>query len=233
MPDASVYDGGMPALLVRDACEMKCFCVRFGMTLLGLVLAGCRPADRLIGLGTLTSTRDVTESDDAPHVSTNIAKSAFPVVEDTEKDQTGPLPAAVAAEKFRVPPGFSVEVFASEPLVRNPIAADFDDRGRLWVAENFSYAERPVNWRTDYHDDVIILSDDDGDGTAETRKVFTSVDGPLMGLVLGRGGVFLITPPRLVFIPDADGDDRPDGEPITLLTALPFRRKAITPWRTD
>src|SRR5437016_6901714 len=64
----------------------------------------------------------------------------FPEPHDTEKSPDQPMPAEEAAHKFRVPDGFSVRVFASEPTVRNPIASAWDGRGRLWVAENFTYA---------------------------------------------------------------------------------------------
>ena len=54
-----------------------------------------------------------------------------------------PYPPAEAAAGFRTPEGFRVGVFAAEPDVRNPIAMAWDRRGRLWVAENYTYAELP------------------------------------------------------------------------------------------
>ncbi len=44
-----------------------------------------------------------------------------------------------AAEAMQVPPGFKVTLFAGEPDVQQPIAMALDDRGRLWIAEAYSY----------------------------------------------------------------------------------------------
>src|SRR2546421_3132477 len=67
----------------------------------------------------------------------------FPKPHDTEKSTARPLPPEEAARGFRVPAGFTVDVFAAEPNVCNPIAMTWDGRGRLWVAENYTYAELP------------------------------------------------------------------------------------------
>src|SRR4051794_7681301 len=66
----------------------------------------------------------------------------FPEIYDSEKGNAKPMAPAGAAQGFRMPEGFHVNVFAAEPAVRNPIAAAWDGRGRLWVAENYTYAER-------------------------------------------------------------------------------------------
>src|SRR4051794_39154004 len=71
-----------------------------------------------------------------------VAADDFPAPYDSEPGSARPLPAAEAARAFRVPEGFRVTVFAAEPDVRNPIAMAWDARGRLWVAENYTYAER-------------------------------------------------------------------------------------------
>src|SRR5205823_1752167 len=52
---------------------------------------------------------------------------------------TAPLPPAEAQQKFTVPPGFEVRLFASEPDVINPVAMTWDERGRLWVLELYEY----------------------------------------------------------------------------------------------
>ncbi len=127
----------------------------------------------------------------------------------------GPQPAPVSpresAGKMTVPPGFSVDLFASEPDVRQPIAFTIDPRGRLWVVECYSY---PF-WLggPDKTDRIIILEDKDGDGKAESRKVFWEGGTNLTGIALGFGGVWVSATPNLLFIPDADGDDVPDGPP--------------------
>lgn len=110
-----------------------------------------------------------------------------------------------------MPPGFRVQVFAAEPDVQNPIGMSWDARGRLWIAENYTYAERPTKFELGLRDRVVILADKDGDGQSDERKVFTDEVQMLTGLEVGRGGVWAICPPQLLFIPDANGDDTPDG----------------------
>ena len=127
----------------------------------------------------------------------------------------GPLPPGESASRMTVPEGFHVTLFASEPDVRQPIAFAIDPRGRLWVVENFSYP----NWRTkpEGKDRIIILEDVNGDGKFDTRKVFYDRGANLTGLALGFGGVWVCDTPNLIFIPDKDGDDVPDGEPTVEL----------------
>jgi putative membrane-bound dehydrogenase-like protein len=136
---------------------------------------------------------------------------------DTEKSPSRPLAPYEAAAGWRLPPGFSVSVVAAEPDVRQPIALSFDPRGRLWVAENFTYAEPPVLFSTNLDDRVLILEDADHDGRAESRKVFLDGLKLLTSVETGLGGVWLLCPPRLLFVPDRDGDDVPDGPPETIL----------------
>ncbi len=121
---------------------------------------------------------------------------------------------AVAA--MSIPEGFEVSVFASEPDIAEPIAFCFDDRGRMWVAENFNYRTRGEH-TDDQVSRIQILEDTDGDGVFDEKKTFTDKLTFSSGLALGFGGVFVGSPPNLTFIPDADGDDKPDGPPQVLL----------------
>ena len=122
-----------------------------------------------------------------------------------------------ALASLKLPPGFTATLFAHEPDVQNPIAMTFDPRGRMWVAENYTYADKTLRFDLALRDRVIILEDKDGDGRAESRKVFTDQVQLLTSVELGRGGVWLMCPPQLLFIPDKDGDDVPDGEPQVVL----------------
>ena len=136
----------------------------------------------------------------------------FPAPFNSEKDAAAmPLPAAEAAAAMDVPTGFHVGVFAAEPDVQNPIAMALDPRGRLWIAENHTYAERPIKMDTRLRDRVLIFTDRDGDGTADERKVFLDDLEQLTSVEVGLGGVWLLCPPRLLFVPDRNGDDVPDG----------------------
>lgn len=130
-----------------------------------------------------------------------------------EPEIDAPLPPAEAARTMSVPPGFRVTLFAGEPDVCQPISFCFDDRGRLWVAEAYNY---PTHG-TKPGDRILVFEDVDGDGQFDRRAVFYDQLNYVTGLEVGFGGVWVVSPPSLVFIPDRDGDDRPDGPPVTLL----------------
>src|SRR5687768_10456370 len=122
----------------------------------------------------------------------------------------GPAPADQAADRFSLPPGFAATLFTGEPDLVQPIAFTFDDRGRLWVVENFSYP----GWAGEGNDRVLILEDRDHDGRFDQRKVFLDNGSNLSGIEWGFGGVWLCSTPNLVFVPDRDADDVPDGDAV-------------------
>jgi putative membrane-bound dehydrogenase-like protein len=126
------------------------------------------------------------------------------------------LKPAEAVAKMSVPEGFEVSVFAAEPDIAEPIAFCFDHRGRMWVAENFNYQTRREH-TNDPVSRIQILEDTDGDGVFDQKKTFTDKLTFTSGLACGFGGVFVGSPPNFTFIPDADGDDKPDGPPQILL----------------
>src|SRR6266850_6936172 len=141
----------------------------------------------------------------------------FPVPYNSEPDRSGPMAASEAAARMQLPPGFKATVFAAEPDVQNPIAMAWDVRGRLWVAENYTYAESGKRFDLNLRDRILIFEDTDGDGRFDTRKVFTDDVQMLTSIEVGRGGVWLMCPPQLRFIPDRDRDDVPDGPPEVVL----------------
>jgi putative membrane-bound dehydrogenase-like protein len=125
------------------------------------------------------------------------------------------LPAKDAARVMKVPHGFEVTVSAAEPDVKQPIAMAYDDRGRLWVAEAYEYPVRAPEGKG--RDRILIFQDIDGDGSFDKRKVFMEKLNLVSGLEVGFGGVWVGAAPYLMFIPDRNGDDVPDGEPEILL----------------
>jgi putative membrane-bound dehydrogenase-like protein len=132
-----------------------------------------------------------------------------------------PVPVKDAAARMTVPPGFKVTLFAGEPDLVQPIAFSFDDRGRLWVVENHSYPD----WKAKPEDRVLIFEDKDGDGTFDVKTVFWDKGQNLSGINLGYGGVWLCSTPNLIFIPDKDGDDKPDGPPQVILDGWDLKAK--------
>ncbi len=109
--------------------------------------------------------------------------------------------------------GFQVELIAAEPDVRQPIAFCFDERGRMWVAEAFSYPNKQPDGKG--KDRIGILEDADGDGSFETHKVFIDGLNLVSGIEIGFGGVWVGAAPELLFIPK-DANDQP-GKPQVLL----------------
>jgi putative membrane-bound dehydrogenase-like protein len=116
-----------------------------------------------------------------------------------------------AARAMSVPEGFHVTLFAGEPDVQQPIAMAIDDRGRLWIAEAYAYPIRVAD--EEARDRILIFHDTDGDGRFDERKVFISGLNLVSGLELGYGGVWVGAAPYLMFIPDRNRDDVPDGPP--------------------
>ncbi len=145
------------------------------------------------------------------------ASDDFPAPRNTELSTSRSQPAVEAAAGFRVPAGFRVSVFASEPDVQNPIAMAWDRRGRLWIAENYTYSDTTDRFDLRQRDRVLIFEDTDGDGRFNRRTVFTDDVQMLASIEDGFGGVWLLCPPRLLFIPDRNGDDVPDGPADVML----------------
>jgi putative membrane-bound dehydrogenase-like protein len=136
--------------------------------------------------------------------------------------QDRPLPPREAAVRMTLPDGFKATLFAGEPDVVQPIAMCFDSRGRLWVAECMSYP----NWHTNTKegkDRILIFEDTDNDGVFDKRTVFADKLANVTALQVGFGGVFVGATPYLLFIPDKNGDDIPDGPPEILLDGFDIK----------
>jgi len=144
-------------------------------------------------------------------------EEAFPKPFDTEPSPTKPLSANESASRIRLPEGFRATVFASEPDVCQPMSMTTDARGRLWVAENYTYSERPTVFNDQLRDRILIFEDSNNDGRYDKRTVFWEGAQRLMSIEIGDGGVWAICLPELVFIADKDGDDVPDAAPEVLL----------------
>ena len=146
--------------------------------------------------------------------STSLADDLPPGVANTQNPKDISLSPQESLARIKVPDGFHVTLFAGEPDVRRPIAFDFDDRGRLWVVENYSHPK----WKADNATDrIIILEDTDHDGQFDERTIFWDKGRYLTGIAFGHGGVWIANTPELSFIPDRDGDDKPDSDPIVML----------------
>jgi len=133
----------------------------------------------------------------------------------TDQYKYAGLAPEAAAQAMTLPPGFKATLFAGEPDVKQPIAMALDDRGRLWVAEAYSYPIKVPEKNA--KDRILIFEDTNHDGKFDKVKVFKDNLNLVSGLEIGFGGVWVGAAPQLLFIPDRDGDDVPDGEPEVVL----------------
>lgn len=122
-----------------------------------------------------------------------------------------------ALESLQLPEGFKATLFAADPQITQPIGMAIDARGRLWLAENNTYAEVALNFDLSQKDRILVLEDGDHDGVAEKQKEFWGEGRKLTSVEVGFGGVWALAPPQLLFIPDRNGDDVPDGPPEVVL----------------
>jgi len=131
-----------------------------------------------------------------------------------EKGKLGSLdysPAQEQLKHFKLAPGYEINLVASEeqfPELANPVALNFDNRGRLWVSTMASYP----HWKpkTKLDDKLLIFEDHDHDGRADECKVFAGGLHQPTGFEIGRGGVYVGQQPDILFLQDTDGDDRAD-----------------------
>lgn len=112
--------------------------------------------------------------------------------------------------------GFEVSLFADEaqfPELVNPVQMQFDTKGRLWAAVWPTYPTwEPLK---EMKDALIIVHDDDKDGTADRVTEFARVQNPL-GFEFWNGGVIVTCAPEIIFLKDTDGDDVADVRTIML-----------------
>jgi len=129
---------------------------------------------------------------------------------------------------FHVPPGFTVQLFASEPMINKPINMAFDARGRLWVSSTveYPYAAAKDRWADpqgsrvqDSRDAIKILEDTDGDGKAD--KVTDFADG--LNVPTGvlpwhkpedKDGCIAWSIPNIWYFADTDGNGKCDKREV-------------------
>jgi putative membrane-bound dehydrogenase-like protein len=118
-----------------------------------------------------------------------------------------------AIAKMTVPPGFSVELVASEPEIVNPVAMTIDERGRFWITESLEYPRQSAG---PGRDRVKILEDTDGDGKADKFTVFAEGLNIPSGIAVGAGGVWVANSPDILFYKDTDGDGKADSKEVVI-----------------
>lgn len=138
-------------------------------------------------------------------------------------------------------PDLQVELLLHEPLIAQPTHLSFDARGRLWVAQYRQYPypagvrmlSRDKYYRSHFdrvppppphqdrgRDRLSIHEDTDGDGRYDVHKVFVDGLNLANAALPAPSGVWVMNTPYLLFYPDADGDDVPDGPPAVHLSGF-------------
>jgi len=152
------------------------------------IFPGCRNPS-----GTNDKTMAATDSSD--NFADNIRKTEFQSPEEERK-------------AFKLPPGFEITLFASEPDISKPINMEFDSRGRLWVTNTIEYP-MPARGRTG-RDRITILEDTDGDGKADKFTNFTDSLNIPIGITLVPNGAIAYSIPNIYKFTDNNGDDKAD-----------------------
>lgn len=115
---------------------------------------------------------------------------------------------------IRVPDGFTIECVAGPPLVGHPMLANFDERGRLFIAESAGKNLRPAELETELPNFVRMLEDTDGDGTFDKSTIFADKMTLPMGALPYRGSVYVAAPPNIWRLQDTDDDGVADKREI-------------------
>lgn len=122
-----------------------------------------------------------------------------------------------AVKSMTLVKGYKANVWASEPMMTQPMAFCWDNRGRIWIAENRDYESRGHGFSNSGDSRILILEDTDRDGVADKRKVFMEGLAFPAAIAVGFDGVFVGAPPNLLFIPDRNKDDVADEKDIEVL----------------
>ena len=156
-------------------------------------------------------------------------------------DGSKPLTPEETLQHFKIAPGLKMEIVASEPVISQPLNMHFDERGRLWVVQYLQYPF-PAGLKIVKYDEylravfdkvpppppnhfkgkdrITILESSKGDGVFDKARDFVSDLNIARSVVTGRGGVWILNPPYLLFYPDKDRDDVPDGDPRVVLSGF-------------
>lgn len=128
------------------------------------------------------------------------AKNAAP------KQMQLPLEAAESMKHIVHPNDFELKLFVSEPQIKRPICMNWDERGRLWIAESVDYP----NNRTENNDRIVICEDTDNDGKADKFTVFADKLSIPTSFVFANGGIVVTQAPNTLFLKSSKGDDKAD-----------------------
>ena len=141
-------------------------------------------------------------------------------------------------KSIQVEPGFTVELVATEPLVKDPIAFEWGADGKLWVVEMGDYP-LGVDGKGKPGGVVRFLEDTDGDGRYDKQTTFLDGLGFPTGVMPWRNGVLVACAPDIFYAEDRDGDGKADHREVLFTgfgrgkPAAPAERLRAGPGRLD
>ena len=127
-----------------------------------------------------------------------------------------PLTVKESQSLIQIPPGFQLDLFASEPDINTPVAMAFDEKGRLWYLETTDYPNEINVAEGMGNDKIKIVEDTDGDGKADKFTTFADKLSVPTSLVFHDGGVIVSQAPHFLFLKDTDGDEKADVREIIM-----------------
>ena len=158
-----------------------------------------------------------------------------------QRDDTPPTPPQEAVKKFTMRDGFAIDLVASEPDLVQPLYMSFDSRGRLWVVQYIQY-QFPAGLKImsyDQHlravydkvpeppphgvkgaDKITVFESTKGGGIYDKHKDVITGLNIATAAIKGAGGIWVMNAPYLLFYPDANDDDIPDGDPEVCLSGF-------------
>jgi putative heme-binding domain-containing protein len=160
---------------------------------------------------------------------------------ETTRKAFGGLKPAEALKALTTPDDLKLEQVLAEPIVAQPVSISFDERGRLWVVQYLQYPNpaglkmlsRDIWWRAVYdkipaappnhvrgRDKITIHESTKGDGVYDKHTTFVDGLNIATAACRGRGGVWVLNPPYLLFYPTKDNADHPTGDPVVHLSGF-------------
>ncbi|WP_373514718.1 c-type cytochrome [Persicitalea sp.] len=189
-----------------------------------LILSGCAP------------TKEKSNSKQIEEVAANEDVAAYMKAFEGRGDlsDTSQLtPPQKALAGFRYPDDLKLELVLAEPAIHQPLDISFDHRGRMWVVQynQYPYPEGVKVTGVDHHlrltfdkvpapppqgvkgaDKITFFEDTNGDGNYDKATDAITGLNITTGVVLGRGKIWVLSPPYLLAYPDSNGDGLPDGK---------------------
>ena len=147
------------------------------------------------------------------HSGMGLVKASGSDVVEASSENEGPLDPEVAITRMKFPEGLEIQLVASEPMIKDPVAMKFDEQGVLWVVEMPDYPV-PVDPDSPRQGTIKRLTDLDGDGYYETVAVFAEGLDFATGILPWKSGVIVTVAGQVIHLSDTDGDGRADRRQV-------------------